>query len=236
MGLRQGTVVTYRYDQEEVEIPELKESTSISSVVPDPVEEVASFFSIRSPETTAAKVPVKDKRQSTFHVVSIGECLNLVVMVKEEESRWHLRRNRLEEEEIRDFLQDLAEKLCISNVLSAHSVRERARDKGKDQQRTPKLHLPRDDNLTWADEKRIQDFLGELKEVFGLRPISPYMHDSSHSFNFYNGRQSPRTPVNPRALAAARRRRQRQNVSLMTALPESAEALFLGPELAPLFS
>ena len=219
---REGTVVTYRYDEEE------KERESRESVY-ETVDEFASFFSIHSSETSTTKISsVKEKRQSTFYVVSISEWLSIVVMVKEEESRWHLRRNRLEDDEIREFLHNLATNLRISRIVSNESLRSLASEKDK---RNPMVSLPYDDNLTWDDEKRVQDFLAELKEVFGLRPISPYMPDSS--YNFY--RASPRTPVNPRASAFRRRRLLRQKGALAS-MPESAAALFLGPELADLFA
>jgi len=218
---REDTVVTYRYDEEEKE-REGRESVN------ETVDEFASFFSIHSSETSTTKIPVKEKRQSTFYIVSISDWLSMVVMVKEEESRWHLRRNRLEDDEIREFLHHFAKNLCISRIVSNESLRALASEKDK---RNPMISLPYDDNLTWDDEKRVQDFLAELKEVYGLRPISPYMPDSS--YNFY--RASPRTPINPRASAFRRRRLLRQKGAL-TSMPESAAALFLGPELADLFA
>ena len=249
-------MTTYRYDQEFIEAPEFSESTAISLPVSTiPIEEVASFLNASVPLENATptkpmlNTSVKDKRQSTFHVVSVGEWLDLVVMVKEEESRWHLRRNRLEEEEIRDFLEDLAKNLCISDIFSTRSLRELAREPNKNdkarEQRLGMLHLPRDDSnndknkaFTWSDEKRVQAFLATLKEIFGLKPVSPYMHDSAHSYSFYSlGRysMSPRTPANPRSMAAARRRRLRQRGGgWVNALPESAAVLFLGQELASL--
>lgn len=224
-------MATYRYDEEK-EASGSRESGSSIPSTHDSADEVASFFSINRTESASTKAPLKEKRQSIFHVVSIGEWLNLIVMVKEEESRWHLRRNRLEDDEIREFLHDLAKKLRVARIVSAESLRSLAGEKDR---RSPMLSLPCDDVLTWDDEKRVQDFLADLKEVFGLRPISPYMHDSSHSYNFYSSsRPSPRTPVNARALAA-RRRRLRQSGKL-TPMPESAAALFLGPELAALFT
>ena len=247
------TVITYRYDQESTETPELNDATSICSpVISGHVKEVASPSSdALPPQTTTppstARAATKDKRQSTFHVVSVGEWLNLVVVVKEEESRWHLRRNRIEEDEIREFLEDLSKKLSISNVLSTRRLRELSREQiktDKDKElRAPMLHLPRKDtnnlkkNFSWCDENCKQDFLAELKEIFGLKPISPFAQDSAQSYNFYRaGRHqiSPRTPVNPRALAAARRRRLRQRGGWMTSLSESAEALFLGPDVSSL--
>ena len=224
LGCREGAVATYRYGDDE-EAVETGESASSTTSLHDSVDEVASFFSIHRAESSGKISAKKQKRQSTFYVVSMGVWLDLVVMVKEEESRWHLRRNRLEDGEIRDFLADLARKLCISKIVSAESLKSLASEKDK-----PMISLPRDNILTWTDEKRVQDFLADLKEVFGLRPISP-LHDSFYGM----GRQSPRTPVNPRASAFRRRRLLHQNGSQVS-LPESAAALFLGPELATLFS
>lgn len=177
----------------------------------------------------------KHGRYSTFHTVALSEWLNLVVMVKdeEEESRWHRRRNRLDDEEVHSFVSDvLAKKLCVSSIFSAESVIS-LRKKVKHE---PSLSLPYNFAVTWANEKQVQDFLGDVKEFFGLRPVSPLAKDSTRSYNFYStGNTSPRTPASRRSVILRSGLKYRLRQSLKTVpFDDSAAILFLGPDLASL--
>jgi hypothetical protein len=156
---------------------------------------------------------------SAFHVISVSEYLSLVVIVKgEEDSRWLRRRSALPDEEIRSFLNDMAQKLRVSSQFTMTRL--------PPVNKTPSGRLQVSEQATWDDDQ-LQDFLSSLKESFGLRPNSPWQ-DGLRSYNqFRKPQQSP----NLSAAYDSRRRRQ----SKAPSFGASATALFLGPDLASLW-
>lgn len=171
----------------------------------------------------------KDGHQSTFHEIALGDWLTLVVMVKdkEEESRWHRRRHRLDDEDIRVFLTNLlAKKLCAANIFSVENLSPLL----KKETRESNLNIPCDGASTWASEKQLQDFLGEVKHAFGWRrPASNFLPNDIRSFSFYANMTTPSSPANLRRQSMIRGKRAGRDT---TPFAESAAALFLGPDLA----
>jgi hypothetical protein len=194
--------VTYR----DTEAKEMRESLGT-------VEEVVSLFH-GTLDAGPDKTTSGNLTKSVFHVVPLSDYLSMVVIVKgEEESRWHRRRSRLPDEEIRSFLNDLSSKLRVSSVFSPHALPDM-----KDRPRSP-IQLP--DTSAW-EEKDVQEFLKHLKEAFGLRPVS-LLQDS---FLSLGGRNSPNFR---RSLSRSGHRRP-----VSRTMQDSAAVLFLGRELASL--
>jgi hypothetical protein len=186
-------------------------------------DDVASFFGIR--QTDPIKLPLlshvkQDGHHSTFHAVSLGQWLSLVVIVKDkEESRWVRRRNRLEDDEIKSFMNNLANNIRISSLFFSKNLTPLSKD---DNQKM--FCMPPDVASTWESQNQVNELLSRIKHGFGLRPVNPLVHDiSTHSHSF-----SPRTPKHVHW--------RRTRPSLSTSLSDSAIAFFLGPDLSALFS
>lgn len=148
--------------------------------------------------------PPKQRTDSSFHLVRLGEFTTMVVIVKcDDDGKWHLRRTRgHSDEEIRVFLNEMALKLKVSILFEKI-------DKTKLRLKTDE----RDDLArAWGKASNAQDFLGELKRSFHLRPQSPYMENLSRG----RGMTTP-----------GGSRRKKRAVSY----GESALAFFVGPDL-----
>jgi hypothetical protein len=171
-------------------------------------------------------------RHSTFHAMALGDWLHVVVLVKdkEDDSRWHRRRVGMDDSEIRIFLSDsLACHLCPRGIFSslnrAFALQIEMPEK--------RLTIPCSAGTSWANEKQVQDFLDTVKQIFGLRPVSPLAKESNRTYSFYG---TPRSPSSRGALVAANSRAERHRrltKARQTKLSDSAVAFFLGPELAP---
>lgn len=217
LGLvEQAQAITFR--DEDAEDEEKHSRDSLFSV-----EEAANMFATTTVSESTRDTPTTDHLQSEFHVVSLSEYISMVVIVKgEEESRWHRRRSRLPDSEIRQFLDEMALDLRVANVFSSERIPSAPK-------KVPyPLLWSRTTHQVW-DEDAIQDLLRSIKDSFGLRPIHS-SHDTLRAS--LQSRQSPNILASRRGSPSRRRRRVRQNQSL--SLPVSAAALFLGPELAHL--
>jgi hypothetical protein len=171
-------------------------------------------------------------RHSIFHAMDLGDWLHVVVLVKdkEDDSRWHRRRVGMDDNEIRNFLSDsLACHLCPRDIFSTLN-RALALQMEMPEKR---LTMPCSSGTSWANEKQVQDFLDTVKQIFGLRPISPLAKESNRTYSFYG---TPRSPSSRGALLAANSRADRHRrltKAKQAKLADSAVAFFLGPELAP---
>jgi hypothetical protein len=206
-----------------------EEAKASSDSIIDVEENVASLFSTIL-ETPSPQTPpqnsIQEKQSSTFHVVSLSAFLSMVVIVKgEEESRWHRRRSRLGDEEIRSFLDDMASKLRVSKQFapSRLPIVKSCDSLG------PRLKPLTEDMIGWTDEN-VTSFLKRLKGSFGLRPANP-LQESLRVASILSRRVlSPGTPSTPGSSP-----RRRRNWRSKPEMPESAAALFLGSDLATLF-
>jgi hypothetical protein len=184
------------------------------------LEEVVGLFSVLSSDPSPDKAAMDDSPKSVFHMVTLGDYLSMAVIVKgEEETRWHRRRARLPDEEIRLFLNELSGKLRVSTVFTIHALPDT-----KDRTR-PSLHLP--DQTNWKD-KDVKDFLKHIKGSFGLRPVSS-LPDGFSSSEFGSGVGGFYRRLMPWKSAHYYFSEGHQQ-----ALQESAANLFLGRELADL--
>jgi hypothetical protein len=192
-------------------------------------EHAASLFST-SFDTPSPQTPPQGSnrekqhlsQQSTFHVVSLSAFLSMVVIVKgEEASRWHRRRYRLGDEEIRSFLDDMASKLRVAKQFAP----SRLPTVKSGDTRTPRLKPLTEDMIGWTDEN-VKSFLKQLKGTFGLRPANP-LRESLRVSSILS-----RCAISPGSTPGGRRHHWRSKPS---ELPESAAALFLGSDLATLF-
>jgi hypothetical protein len=172
----------------------------------------------------------KKQQQSTFHVVSLSAFLSMVVIVKgEEESRWHhRRRSRLGDEEIRSFLDDMASKLRVAKQFAPSRL---PNIKNNVDSRNPARLKPlTEDMIGWSDEN-VKSFLKQVKGTFGLRPANPLQESLRVSSILSRCTLSPGTSPGSTPGGTRRRRNWRSKPEM----PESAAALFLGPDLATLF-
>lgn len=194
-------------------------------------EHAGSLFST-SFETPSSQTPPQgfnrekqhlSQQTSTFHVVSLSAFLSMVVIVKgEEESRWHRRRSRLGDEEIRSFLDDMASKLRVAKQFAP----SRLPTVKTGDARAPRLKPLTEDMIGWTDED-VKSLLKQLKGTFGLRPVNP-LQESLRVSSILS-----RSTISPGSTPG--RSRRRRNWRSKPEMPESAAALFLGADLAPLF-
>jgi hypothetical protein len=190
----------------------------------------STSFEIPSPQMTPPQNANREKQhlsqQSTFHVVSLSAFLSMVVIVKgEEESRWHRRRSRLGDEEIRSFLDDMASKLRVAKQFAPSRL---PTVKSGDSSRAPRLKPLTEDMIGWTDDN-VKSFLKELKGSFGLRPANP-LQESLRVSSILS-----RCTLSPSSTPGASRSRRRRHWRSKPEMPESAAALFLGSDLATLF-
>jgi hypothetical protein len=184
-----------------------------------------------------------NNQKTTFHVAPLGKFLTMIVMVKdeiEEESMWSRRRGKcLDELEIKLFLHDMTDKLCLRTVLfstnnlasipsgeqchsSYHQVLDRICPNDNQQKPTRSINLklpfipnnsPEIASLYWSDEEVIETFLDEIKEVVGLRRSTcRHFHDNTlHSSHSESIRSiSSMTPLSMRRLSHHSRSQQHQ--------------------------
>jgi hypothetical protein len=191
-------------------------------------EQAASLFStsIEPSPTSSPKVKHEQKQQSTFHVVSLSPFLSMVVIIKgEQESLWHRRRSRLGDEEIRSFLDDIASKLRIARQFTPSRLPAVSFKVGDMETRLKALA-----EVTDWNGKSVKSFVRQLKDTFGLRPT--LLQDGALNSTSLS-RSSARSPSRRQpSTPAGRKRRKWRNKPAESALPKSAAALFLGPELA----
>lgn len=152
-----------------------------------------------------------EKRRSTYHMVSLSKYLSMVVMVKEdEESHFLRRRTPLTDEEIRAFMDKMAEHWQISRRFSHESLPKSSSN--------ARIELVHDE---W-DEDKIDELINKVKSTLGLRPLNFPIGEGHRGISFL-GRNSPKK--------ASRRSRDARTVDET----QSAASFFLGSELANLF-
>lgn len=213
--------VTYR------EAEDLKGRDSIISI-----EGAASLFSKAAAhfdETTDDNLsPGKKQPPSTFHIVTVSDSIQLVVMVKGEEKSWHRRRNPLSDEDVRSFLTDLANRLRVHPCFTAGSLPlpEDFQFSLEDLQTTRKEGAP--PALSDADAATL---LKQVKEAFGLRPISP-LHTGGRLRSPGSLLQRQQLERRHTSLPSDKYRKSRRRRANSESLEDSAAVWFLGPDLA----
>lgn len=209
------TTRTVRYDEDN-DVLSPDELTS--------VKDVTLLFKWKAEVASKGRLDAgTSKRQSTFHAVKLGKWVSFVVIVKEGEEggRWLSKKKHLDDDEIRSFIGDLSKTVSVGSVFDSSTVL--ALKKPEDFV----LDLTQEDDLTLDNEEKIQDFLLDLKEVFGLRSSSPFVPEASRDLHLGGfGSRSPKTP-------RARRFRGRRPATSDT---ESAAIFFLGADLASLMT
>jgi hypothetical protein len=203
--------VTYRQDA----VADEKQEVEANKWMPrESLEKAVRLFGVYASSDINAvdrqTVREHTKRQSTYHIVSLGTYVSLVVMVKsEEESHFLRRRSPLTDEEIRAFLDRLALALRVSALFSPD--------------RLPKPSNARIDLVheEW-DRDKLDELVHNIKSTFGLRPMNYPLGETHRRISFL-GRNSPKK---------ASRRRVPVQAADDT---QSAATLFLGSELANLF-
>jgi hypothetical protein len=202
--------VTYRQDA----VADEKEEVEANTWMPrESLEKAVRLFSVyaSSDINVVDQQAVREhaKRQSTYHIVSLGKYLSLVVMVKsEEESHFLRRRSPLTDEEIRTFMDRLALEWRVSSLFSHDRLPKRS---------NTRIDLVHEE---W-DSDKLDDLVMNIKSTFGLRPMN-YPLSENRGISFL-GRNSPKK---------ASRRRVPVQAADDT---QSAATLFLGSKLANLF-
>ena len=165
--------------------------------------------------------------ESTFHLVSLSEWVTMVVLVKKEEgSRWHRKRSRLSDLEIQEFLAVMSRRLRVKDLFSASNLPPPQLPKNE---RTGEqiLSIPSGPDVSWTDDGQVETFLDYAMKALGLRAdIATSSRDTSRK-----GMQD-RTSIS----AAFARMPSDSGVTQLTLnesahTPRSAAELFLGPEL-----
>lgn len=163
------------------------------------------------------------ERPSDYHVVSLSNFLSLVVIVKPSDSelgKFLRRRARLPDEEIRSFLNDVAENLRVSSQFTVDCL-----PKADSKNRKMKfllLGLPDVSSLHFGNE--IHVVLKQVKKNFGLRPGSPFQEKSiekSRSFALLTPRRKDRSWT-------------KENDDWSSTFAKSAVFFFFGDQLANL--
>lgn len=208
-----GPAMTFRAKETEME------TASAPSTSPD--------FLTRPPAAPA----------SYFHVAALSStsCLWLVAIVKGDDAaaenrKWNLRISRgvnhHTEEDIRAFLDDMAAKLRVSNLMDNTTFEHQTNEDPVNSNtattlvdsKSKKSLSAQDLVLEWTEPKT-QDCLRTIKAQFGLRPQSPMVTPlrSPYQLNFQSyGSENRRL--------RGRKRRDKN-------IEESAAAWFLGPDL-----
>lgn len=197
-----------------------------------------------SPPTTASTAPDFLARapaapESYFHVASLSStsCLWLVAIVKDDDAaadsgRWNLRiprgGNNYTEEDIRAFVDHMASKLRVSNLVYKTTFEQEVRETIVNSSTgQPPIDLKSKKTLSAEDlvsewtEQKTQECLRTIKSHFGLRPQSPMVEPLKSPYQL----QFPAFG-NQRKLRGRKRRSKH--------VDESAAAWFLGPELLKL--
>lgn len=203
-------------------------------------KEVESASSPNSAPGFLARAPAAPT--SYFHVVALSSttCVWLVAIVKDdaaaESNKWNLRMSRAghhhSEDTVRAFMDEMAAKLRVSNLIINTTCEERDRDASTiSTASAPSLAptklkrvLSTDDLVLEWTEPSTQQWLRTIKEQFGLRPQSPLVKPlkSPYRLNFRGLQGQDKRP-------RGRKRRGRNKT-----VEESAAAWFLGPELLEL--
>lgn len=226
-------VTTYRDKNDEREGKTW--SDSIKSI-----EEAAGIFgssrdSISGVDISHAEPP---RTTSQFHIVSLGDSMNLVAMVKGEEGqRWHRRRSSLTEADIRSFLASMAAKIRVSSIFGKDGLPPTVQESMQlslDGFEPPK-GVNNDAPPVWSDEN-VQKLLGQIKTAFGLRPVQ--QHDSlrthSSSPNPRRGIVTPRYSLIQEPNHHHHHRQRYRRHTKVEPMDQSAASLFLGSDLARL--
>lgn len=198
-----------------------------------------------SPPTAASAAPDFLARtpaapESYFHLASLSStsCLWLIAIVKDDDAgadsgRWNLRiprgaHNNHTEEDIRSFVDDMAYKLRVSNLVYKTTFEHEAKEAfagtntgTPPTELKPKKPLSAEDLVSEWTEPKTQECLRVIKSHFGLRPQSPMVEPlkSPYQLNF---------PTFGKGRKVRGRKKRSKNVE------ESAAAWFLGPELVKL--
>ena len=195
-----------------------------------------------SPLTTPSAAPDFMARaptapESYYHVASLSNtsCLWLVAIVKDDDAavdsgRWNLRiprgaNNNYTEEDIRSFVDDMAFKLRVSNLVFKTSFEQESREtSGGSSTGSPstdskqKKPLSVEDLVSEWTEPKTQGCLRVIKSHFGLRPQSPMVEPLTSPYQLH-------FPTFGKERKLRGRKKRSKNVE------ESAAAWFLGPEL-----
>ena len=158
---------------------------------------------------------------STFHVVSLSSFLSLVVIVKPDalDGNFLRRRSRLNDEEIQDFLNTMAENLRVSQRFLPRCLPKQHK-RGR-QLSDSLLDLPTE---VVADEMVMSVVLRRVKGAFGLGPSSP-LQNKHRGFSILP-QQRPK--------GYSSRGDSSVGSESNASFTESAAALFLGDDLAGL--
>jgi hypothetical protein len=183
---------------------------------------------------------------SYFHVVALSSstCLWLVAIVKgddasTESTKWNLRMprggNHHTEEDVRAFLDDMASKLRVSNLVENTTFEQQAeeavsnsvtntsrKDVSKSVATKAKKALSVGSLVLEWNEANTQSTLRTIKHEFGLRPQSPMTKPLKSPYQLAFGS------------VKAQRKRIRGRKRREKPVDESAAAWFLGPELLKL--
>lgn len=177
------------------------------------LERAVRMFGVYANSETNAPVDshaIRDhgKQRSTFHIISLSKYLSMVVLVKEDEDSHFLRRrNPLTDEEIREFMNNMATHWNVTRRFSPESLPKALS--------TTRIELLHDE---W-DEAKIDDLIYKIKSSFGLRPANKPMVEGHRGISFL-GMNSPKKASRHAPVVEE---------------SESAATFFLGPELANLF-
>jgi len=215
----------------------------------DSLEGAASLFSASSSSfdgSSSITSTRERKGTSVFHIIPINDVMSLVVIVKEVESRWNRRRSAtVNDEEVRSFLTKTAKNLRVDRSFSPSSIPATSKE--------CKIVLEDcfGDNKENADaaarvwsDASVQILLKLVKESFGLRPVSPFHHDSLRSYmstlspmSRRRVRQQQQLNLATPSAAVSRQNARRRQLRKQGPVPidDSATAFFLGDDLARLF-
>jgi hypothetical protein len=174
--------------------------------------------------------------ESYFHVASLSStsCVWLVAIVKDDDAaadsgRWNLRISRggtnYTEEDVRAFVDHMASKLRVSNLvynttfeLEAREVAVNAGTGTPPNDSKSKKTLSAEDLVSEWTEQKTQECLRTIKSHFGLRPQSPMVEPLKSPYQLHFPTFGKQRKVR------GRRRRSKH-------FDDSAAAWFLGPEL-----
>jgi hypothetical protein len=237
--------VTYR-DMEEtiLEDPEMSLVGETSS----------SFFQVHavnpSLSTRSITMPLESalgstKSTSTFYVVSLSNWSTMAVLVKKEGgSRWHRKRHGLSDEEIHDFLNDMASKLRVTAPFSLGEIPKSKLPQKQTGEPILTLVLSsfkdqeqQHDQKPWTSDARVRAFLLTVKEALGLRPVflpEPTNPRSWWSLPAASNTNNDGSRNAKRHWNEPRRRLRQPRQPRVVSLSQSAAAFFLGPELGHL--
>jgi hypothetical protein len=207
-------------------------------------EELGPALTFRAKEEEQSATPNRtgDSTASYFHVVALSSCAWLVAIVKDQAyasdgSRWNLRISRgtqSSEENIRAFLDELALKLRVHNLVAnvneslaamreqdvariSNKIETTKNQHDKRSKKGPDLSI--EDLCSEWNEANTNEWLRSVKDHFGLRPQSPGVEALHSPYFVSKGRTQ--------SLGRMRTFRRRRDKTA----EDSAAALFLGSDL-----